>query len=197
MSRQEDNVRESILKAFAKEGKAPRVAEIAHASGLSQEEVLRICRKLAEKDLIVWEEGKGQILGAYPFSGLPTAHQVRTEGGTTIYAMCAVDALGIPFMLGQGAAIESSCFSCQRPVKVEIQEGLIRQADPSTTVVWFSERDGCCVAEARCPLINFFCEAGHLQRWLGEHPGERGTVLTLTEAVEAGKAIFGDYTKLS
>ena len=105
--------------------------------------------------------------------------------------MCAVDALGIPFMLGQGAAIESSCFSCQRPVKVGIHEGLIRQAEPSTTVVWFSERDGCSVAEARCPLINFFCEEAHLQQWLGERPSERGTVLTLTEAVEAGKAIFG------
>lgn len=75
--------------------------------------------------------------------------------------MCAIDALGIPFMLDQGA-IASSCFSCQKPVKVEIHDGLLQQADPSMTVVWFSEREGCCVAEARCPLINFFCEEGHL-----------------------------------
>lgn len=195
LNHQEDDVRKTILKAFAEEGKAPDVAKIAKASGLSPEEVLRICRTLAAKDLIVWEESEAQILGAYPFSGRPTAHHVTIEGGNTLYAMCTIDALGIPFMLGQGAAIASSCFACQQPVKVEIHDGLIRQADPSTTVVWFSEREGCCVAEARCPLINFFCEEDHLQRWLGEHPHERGTVLTLTEAIKAGKAIFGDLLK--
>lgn len=42
-----------------------------------------ICRTLAEKDLIVWEESKAQILGAYPFSGRQTAHRVTIEDGTT------------------------------------------------------------------------------------------------------------------
>ncbi len=58
-----------------------------------------------------------------------------------------------------------------------------------TTGVWFSARDGCCVAEARCPLINFFCAEGHLQRWRAEHPRELGTDLTLMDALEA---IFGE-----
>ena len=71
-------------------------------------------------------------------------------------------------------------------------EGLLRQAEPMPTVVWFSARDGCCVAEARCPLINFYCEAGHLQRWRAEHAHELGTALTLMDAVEVGKAIFGE-----
>jgi hypothetical protein len=88
---------------------------------------------------------------------------VLTDAGKALYAMCAIDALGIPFMLGQGASIRSACFFCQQPVRVDITGGLLQRAHPSTSIVWFSERDGCCVAEARCPLMNFFCNEGHLQ----------------------------------
>jgi hypothetical protein len=192
LSPQQDEVRKYILKTFAKDGKAPDVGEMAEALGLFPREVRRVCGKLAEHDLIVWEAGRDHILSAYPFSVVPTAHHVSIEGSNTVYAMCAIDALGIPFMLGRGAAIASACVACQRPVRVAIHEGLLRQADPMTTVVWFSARDGCCVAEARCPLINFYCEAGHLQRWRAEHSHELGTALTLMDAVEVGKAIFGE-----
>lgn len=192
LSPQEDDVRKAILKAFADEGKAPSVQELAHALGLPLACVLEACRTLAASDLLVWQDDKAHIISAYPFSGIPTAHQVLLAGHTTRYAMCAIDALGIPFMLGQGASIRSACFLCHKPVTVDIDGGLLQGAHPLTMVVWLSERDGCCHAEVRCPLMNFFCDEGHLQTWRATSRDEQGTSLTVLEALEVGKAAFGE-----
>src|SRR5712691_5066729 len=172
LSPQEDTVRKSILKAFADEAKAPSVQELAHDLGLPFMSVLEVCRTLAAADLIVWQNNTTRIMSAYPFSGIPTAHQVLLAGHTPCYAMCAIDALGIPFMFGHGASIRSACFFCHNPVTVGIDGGLLQRVHPSTLVVWFSTRDGCCLAEARCPLMNFFCDESHLHAWHATSPQE-------------------------
>ncbi len=188
---QEHTVRKAILTAFAAGGKAPSVEELADTLGLPLAAVLEVCRTLAAYDLMVWKDDETHIISAYPFSGLPTSHQVRIGGQTTLYAMCAIDALGIPFMLSHGACIRSACFFCHQPVTVDIDGGLLRSAHPSTIVVWSSERDGSCVAEARCPLVNFFCDTRHLRAWRATSPQERGASLSIMEALEVGKAAFG------
>jgi hypothetical protein len=189
---EENDLRKAILTAFVKGGSAPSVHEVAHALARPVGEVLEGVRMLAAADLLVWVEDEARIISAYPFSGVPTAHQVLIDGRTRLYAMCAIDALGIPFMLGQGARVRSTCFFCQQPVTVEVHGGSLQEASPPTTVVWFSERDGCCVAEARCPVMNFFCHEGHLRAWLTTSPEERGTSLSLQEALQVGRAVFGE-----
>jgi len=191
LSLQEDAVRKAILKVFADQGKTPSVQELAHALGLPLAPVLAACRTLAAADLIVWQDATTQIVSAYPFSGSQTAHAVLLGAHTTRYALCAIDALGIPFMLGQGACIRSACFFCRTPVTMDIADGLLQGATPSTLVVWLSEQDGCCVAEVRCPVMNFFCEEAHLRAWHAASPQERGRSLSVLEALEVGKAAFG------
>ena len=187
----EHAVRKAILRAFAHDGKASSMEALAQALGLPLASVCAACRTLAASDLILWQDETTHIVSAYPFSGGPTAHQVQIGGHPTLYAMCAIDALGLPCMLGQGARMRSACFCCQKPVTVEIDGGLLHRADPSTIVVWSSARDGSCVAEVRCPLLHFFCDEGHLQAWRVTAPQERGTSLSLVEALEVGKAAFG------
>jgi len=188
---QENAIRKTILKAFADEGHAPSVQDLAHTLGLSLASVLAACRTLASADLIVWQNEKTHIVSAYPFSGSQTAHAVLLGGHTRRYAMCAIDALGMPCMLGQGARIRSTCFFCHTPVTVDIAEGLLQGISPATMMVWLSEQDGCCVAEVRCPVMNFFCEEAHLQAWHTTTPPERGRSLTVLEALEVGRAAFG------
>ena len=191
LSPQEDAVRKAILMAFAAEGKAPNVQELAHTLRLSCTPVLQACRTLATADLIVWQDDATRIISAYPFSGVPTAHQVLLAGRNPCYALCALDALGIPCMLEQGASIHSVCFFCHQPVIVGIDGGLLQRVYPSTLVVWLSARDGCCIAEARCPLMNFFCDERHLQAWHATCPQESGTSLSVVEALDVGKVAFG------
>ncbi|HXH13541.1 MAG TPA: organomercurial lyase [Alphaproteobacteria bacterium] len=191
----EDDIRKAILKRFAENGRAPSVSEVAQALDLPAEGVLTGLRTLAAHDLLIWAEDETRIVSAYPFSGVPTAHQVFIDGDRPLYAMCAIDALGIPFLLGRGARIRSACFFCGTPVIVEVHEGALTRADLPSAVVWLSEREGCCVAEARCPLINFFCHASHLEAWLAASPDERGRGLSMLEALEVGKATFGELLR--
>ena len=63
-------------------------------------------RRLAREDLVHHDPATGAILVAYPFSGRSTAHQVRFDG-REVYAMCAIDALGIAPMLDEAVEIAS------------------------------------------------------------------------------------------
>jgi alkylmercury lyase len=188
---QEETVRKAILLAFADEGHAPSVQDLARTLRLPLASVLTACHTLAAADLVVWQDEEAHIVSAYPFSGSQTAHEVLLAGHTRRYAMCAIDALGMPYMLGQTARIRSTCFFCHTPVTVNIAEGLLQEASPSTLAVWLSEQDGCCVAEVCCPVMNFFCEEAHLQAWYTTTPKERGRSLTVLEALEVGRAAFG------
>src|SRR5262249_13426435 len=191
LSLQEDAVRKAILTAFAAAGKGPSVEELAHVLSLPLAAVRAACRTLAAADLIVWQDEQAPIVSAYPFSGSQTAHQVLLGEHRTRYAMCAIDALGMPLMLGQGACIRSTCFFCHTPVTIDIAGGVLQEVSPSTLAVWLSEQDGCCVAEVRCPVMNFFCEEAHLQAWHTTTPQERGRSLSVGEALEVGRAAFG------
>lgn len=188
----EEAFRKALLASFADTGKAPTPDQLGTRLGLMREEAIAICRRLAKTDLILWDDATNSILGAYPFSGSPTVHRVELGDRKTVYALCAVDALGIPAMLFTGATVRSLCFHCHGPIEAKIREGEILSAEPSSLVVWFSARDGGCVGTSRCPLINFFCGEDHLNLWKSHHPDEEGSRLTLREAVEAGEAIFGN-----
>ena len=62
-------------------------------------------RRMEEVDL-VHRRPDGTIWCAYPFSAQPTGHTVELSGGQRpLHAMCAVDALGIPLMLGRDAVV--------------------------------------------------------------------------------------------
>jgi hypothetical protein len=43
--------------------------------------------------------------------------------------------------------------------------------------------------------MNFFCNEEHLQAWLAKSPNEPGASLSLMEALEVGKAAFGELLK--
>lgn len=194
LTKEEEEIRKAILKVFAATGTAPTVSDIvAEVPGSDREEINRICRKLAEKDLIIWEEAEQCVQGAYPFSGLPTAHSVHLKDGPVTFALCAVDALGMPVMLGQGAHIVSRCAHCDTGIEVTVAPEELEQYRPPGSVVWFPlAEDVCCpVAQSRCPDINFFCSAEHGDAWWKTRDRPEGLWMTMGEAFEAGREIFG------
>lgn len=53
-------------------------------------------------------DADGDVGVAYPFSRRPSGHLVQLDRGPAVWAMCAIDALGIPVMTGRDAAIVSA-----------------------------------------------------------------------------------------
>lgn len=86
---------------------------------------------LLEKGLIVLG-GSGEITGAYPVSALPTGHNVTLKDGRSLYAMCAIDSLGIVHEFNQDATVSSSCKYCGEKIVVEMRDGKISEVTPAT-----------------------------------------------------------------
>lgn len=191
LSEVEDRARRYILWHFGDTGRAPVLAELRRELQLpSEEDAEAILSRLHEADLIVYDAHTTRITAAYPFSGRPTGHRVEI-GNRTLHALCAIDALGIPFMLDAPGVIHSGCFWCHAPIGVHIEGGGVAAHRPASVVAWYPEKDSCgCTATSRCVLINFFCSESHLGGWRKANPGEHGTALTLEEAIEAGRMIF-------
>jgi hypothetical protein len=84
---------------------------------------------------VVRLDGQGRIRAAYPFSAVETAHRVAIAGGPTVYAMCAVDALGIADMLAAEVTITSTDPRGGEPIRVGVRPGGPVTWQPDTTVV--------------------------------------------------------------
>lgn len=89
----------AILRAFPEHGGPPRLDDVhATARDLGLDPQSAVAR-LHDRDLIRLDQTGSAIASAYPFSRLPTAHRVEITDAQPVYAMCAIDALGIPFIL--------------------------------------------------------------------------------------------------
>lgn len=181
-----------ILRAFA-EGRRPDAAaarETASRLGLEPDDALE---KLAREDLVHRDARTGEIVVAYPFSGRPTAHRVRIGRRPEVDAMCAVDALGIPFMLGEATEVVSRDPLTEEEVRIWLDPGRALRWEPDDAAV-FAGGDcrGSTASAVCCAFVNFFASRESAERYLRESPAVRGELLSIPEAVEAGRIVFGD-----
>jgi predicted RNA-binding Zn-ribbon protein involved in translation (DUF1610 family) len=220
----------AILLAFVAHSGAPEpdeVADLAQTFGVPLESTLA---RMEEQDLLQRDPATGRIRAAYPFSGVPTSHRVtlltdqsgvRTDQcETQVYAMCALDALGIPLMLRRAALINSADaytgeaigVLAHPPVEALDPPATISAADwsvswdPVSAVVSArpaeheAEHDaGICQAEGTCcPVTNFFATPNTAQAWLSQRSSLEpkravdGLVLDQRAALARAQALFAD-----
>jgi hypothetical protein len=179
-----------------------------------------ILAELAAKGLVQRDPATGAVHVAYPFSAMATAHHVTLalaggdgasdRDGRTVFAMCALDALGIPPMLRQEAIIVSRDALTNEPVEVSVTA--VDGASPATLAGWSArwqppsavvyarlaehehehEHDGGCEAAGTCcPITNFFTDTDHAQQWAETHGVPDGVVLAPVEALHRAQALFG------
>ena len=182
-----------ILRRFAERGRpsGAETREAAEAFGLDANSALAT---LAKEDL-VHTDRDGEITVAYPFSGRATDHVVRLEGGHEDYAMCAIDALGIAPMLSEPIEIASRDPLTGDDIQVALEPGGEGTWQPEGAVVvsggtGSGESCDCC-----CPVLNFFASSANAERWLAAHPEAQGTLISMAEAIVAGRTVFGDILK--
>ena len=149
---------------------------------------------LAAADLVHTDPATGSIVVAYPFSGRPTPYRVDLAGGPAAFAMCAIDALGIPQMLGRDGRISSADPTSGQPITVEVHARAWR-FQPATTVVLSGRTaagDACdTTAEWCCPYITFHTDREGADTYLRAHPGMTATLFGQAEAVQAAGQAFG------
>jgi hypothetical protein len=149
--------------------------------------------ELEKEDAIFRERETGRIVAAYPYSSVRTPHQVSFTDGTKVWAMCAIDALGIHFMVGQDITIETVSPRSGVPITIRMADGRVSSVEPRDVVVWRTDRRPQEAHDATtcCPGTNFFSSKDVLEEWRRETGEIDGEVLSLPEAAKRGEIIFG------
>jgi hypothetical protein len=146
---------------------------------------------LAKEDL-VHTDRDGEITVAYPFSGRATDHVVRFENGDEVNAMCAIDALRVAPMFEQSIEIASRDPLTGEEIEVELTPVGTGSWQPEGAVVVCGASGSGESWSSCCPVLNFFASPENGERWLEGRPDVRGYVMGMPEAIEAGRAVFGD-----
>jgi hypothetical protein len=183
-----------VLQRFA--AAVPPSGEATRATalelGLDPDEALAA---LARDDL-VHADGDGRPVVAYPFSARARGHQVLIDGVRAVEAMCAIDALGIAPMLGLPIEVRSRDPISGGEIHVQLYPGEQAGWQPQEAVVLAGST--CCDGPSFggcCDVLNFFETTENAERYLREHPEINGAPITIPEAAEAGRIVFGDVLK--
>jgi Alkylmercury lyase len=197
LNREQRQLYEWILQRFAEAAPPPRaqLAEKARRLGLEPGAALA---RLACEDLVHADEGGG-VLVAYPFSARPRGHRVTIDGGATVEAMCAIDALGIAAMLDKPVEIVSHDPITGNEISLRVSPREDTRWNPETAVVLVgsSRCDGGPSYCGCCDVLNFFETAATAEQYLHEHDAVAGMPVSIPEAIDAGRAIFADVLKSS
>jgi hypothetical protein len=184
----------AVLGAFAATGQAPLRAELERIARSQGADPGAVLAELTGRDMLAFDRD-GEIRAAYPFSPSPTPIEVTWDGGPRLYAMCAIDALGMSAMLDRPVTITAREPGSGLPVTVEADRNQARW-HPRRAVVFSgtaSDADGACSASAdrSCGYINFFTSARAAREWASRHPEVTGTTLGHAQALRHGIAEFG------
>jgi hypothetical protein len=180
-----------ILREFAAarppSGDATRAA--AGRFGIEPGEAFEV---LAREDL-VHVDATGFPVVAYPFSATARGHRVLIDGERWVEAMCAVDALGIAPMLGLPVEIYSRDPVSGGEVWVRLEPGEGAWWEPQDAVVL----SGSALCEGPsfrgcCDVLNFFETRESAERYLAQNASVSGHPISLPQAIEAGRIVFGD-----
>jgi Alkylmercury lyase len=188
-------VHQAVLRSFVRTGAVPGTATLAEEYA-GPFDLAQVLAELADGDFLCLGDD-GQITAAYPFSALPTAHRVRIADHATVFAMCAIDALGISAMTGLHVVIEAADPSTGEPVTVKV-DGASAIWDPATAVVYVGRIDIECggpSASVCCGYMNFFAARTAAETWAASHPQITGGVLAQRRALEVGIGIFGQLLR--
>lgn len=165
----EIDVLSQIFKSILKSGKAPTLGELGISLKKSQTEILNLVNQLEEKDILRRNESN-EIINIYPISLIPTEHQVIINEGSKLFAMCAVDALGMPSMFNKSAKIISQCKWCKQKITIKIENEKIVSKSHPNILIWSPKQQETPAAEKCCPIVNFFCSSEHLKDWQSKNP---------------------------
>lgn len=183
-------VHQTILRAFAATGRPPGAEELDDVAASFGTSSRRVLSALHTADAIRLDPA-GHIAVAYPFSTTPTRHVVRIANRIDVYAMCAIDALGVAAMLTADVVIASTDPTSGLPITVTVTGGRATW-EPTDTVVFVGAQAGGGPSVDRCcNYLNFFPSIAAARAWAMAHPHVPGQILNPADAAQLGARIFG------
>jgi hypothetical protein len=193
---EEVEVLKHVFETILKTGRTPTMREMRLPLKKSEDEIIRVLNELEKKDMLLRKKGTQEIVSIYPLSLTPTEHQVVLENGRKLFAMCAVDSLGMPIMFNRKAKIISQCEKCKQEITIEIKDEKVAWTSHPNIMIWSPVRHTAPAAETCCPMVDFFCSRKHLQEWTKENPDLRGRISEIEQAFSRIKQCWRPYGEI-
>ena len=178
---------QAILSSFVEKGRILNRGEMAEYT----DDVDNAIITLKNYDMIVVADN-GEVIGAYPLTMEQRVHAVQVNNHT-VYAMCALDALGVSPMFGMDTEISSQCRVTQDSIFIKQSSKTITNLNETGGVhfgiIWAAASEDGVVANTLCLDMIFLKDKEIAQQWLAEDSANR-EVFTLEEAVEFSARFF-------
>lgn len=185
-----------IFQTILKFGRTPTTTEMRLALKKSHGNIIRILNELEKKDILLRKRGTQEIVSIYPLSLKPTEHQILLENGKRLFAMCAVDALGMPIMFNRNIKVVSRCEKCKQEITIEIKNEEITGFSHPNIMIWSPGRQIAPAAENCCPSVDFFCCKKHLEEWIKENPNLMGKISEIKQSFPRIKRCWKVYGEM-
>lgn len=148
-------------------------------------------KSLIDKKVITTENNKIKCI--YPISSEKTNKLVYTnKSKEPLFAMCAIDAIGIYYTTGLNILILSEDELTKEKIKLEIKDDKI--INHSKSNIYISYKDVCVKKDCDkncCPYIHFFTSRNNVENYLNSLPNkESHKILNLKQAKEISKQLF-------
>ena len=148
-------------------------------------------KTMQQNDMVVFD-GRGEPVGAYPFTMEKREHKISVNGHL-VHSMCALDSLAISPMYGVELEINSVCHVTGEPVLIW-QKGLkILNAsdvqDVYFAINWNAASANSCCADSLCTEMVFIKGESLANNWFNQDTEHR-QIFTLDEAVEFAAGFF-------
>jgi DNA-binding transcriptional MerR regulator len=159
-------------------GEPVPVADLAAAAGWPIDKVSAALRRFPRVDF----DAAGNLAGV-GLTLAATSHRVRIDG-RELFTWCAMDAVGLPVMLGRPVTVESTCPATHSPIHLTLTPSGVADASPAATVVSeVAPTPGCTdIRTSVCDHGHFFADHDAAETWRHQHP--TGHVWPLAEAFD-------------
>jgi alkylmercury lyase len=169
-------------------GEPVTAATLAEVAGVSVDQA---SNHIAEARRTGVEVEDGAIVGS-ALTLRPTAHRFRVRGND-MYTWCGFDALFLPIILGQRAAVASTCPVTGAEIRLTVEpDGTVTAVEPSGVVVGIVGEEvlSCCAVSGPeseiCSQMPFFASREAGERWQRDHPAV--AIVELDDAREVAHA---------
>ena len=178
----------TLMVAMLATGRVPSVPALADRLGTTAGAIRAGLATLVAADYVALD-GSGRVSCLYPFSCAPTSHGIVIDGQRR-FAMCAIDALGLPALLGRERDVEGRCAVCDHPIALRVAPGTIVAATPPEAMVVARRDEAEPAFTACCPFTVFVRGEEHARRFRRRITAAQA--LSLPEALMHAEPIFGN-----
>ncbi|MFB9891768.1 alkylmercury lyase family protein [Planobispora takensis] len=188
------DIRRLVLDTFAREGRAPSVAELADRLGLDGKAVLNGLEDLHDAHAVVLGDYGDAIRMAHPFSAAPMGFVVTPAApydDRMWWGGCTWDSFGIGAALKLEVVVATRCPGCGRELRMEAGPSRPPGQDwvahvPRPAREWWHD-----VIDT-CGNLRTFCSAEHLARWSARTGRATGEAVPVARLWRLAQPWYGD-----